>query len=67
MATLQKTSDYSIFMSSDINRDIGRTKVLEASMKKHGFIEARPLHVMHTKNGLEIKDGHHRYCNSNLN
>ena len=61
MATLQKTSDYSIFMSSDINRDIGRTKVLEASMKKHGFIEARPLHVMHTKNGLEIKDGHHRF------
>lgn len=59
--SLQKTTNYSLFEVSNFNRDVTKTKKLELSMKKHGFIEAYPLHVVKNKGKLEIKGGHHRF------
>lgn len=60
--TLRKTNDYEKFELCGINRDVKKTEKLEKSMRKHGYIEGQPIHVV--KNGkvkLLIKDGHHRY------
>ena len=58
---LLSTSDYSIFSSASTNRDVGKTKNLEASFRKHGFIPAYPLHVTKENGRLFIKAGHHRF------
>jgi hypothetical protein len=60
-ARLLKTTNYSLFSLTDFNRDVSKTKKLEASMKKHGFIEAYPLHVVKESGKLKIKGGHHRF------
>jgi len=47
---------------TNFNRDVKKTKRLEKSMLKHGWIDACPLHVI--RNGsdkLKIKQGHHRF------
>lgn len=56
------TSDYSKFELLPFNRDVERTKHLEASMKEHGWIDAYPIHVIRNgSNGkLRIRAGHHR-------
>jgi len=52
-----------MFQVASINRNIGNTAKLEASMRKHGFIGAYPLHVVRNADGrLEIKSGHHRFA-----
>ncbi len=59
---IQETSDYSMFQLLPFNRNVERTKDLEASMKEHGWISAYPMHVV--KNGvgkLRIKAGHNRF------
>jgi hypothetical protein len=47
---------------TDFNRDVLRTKRLEKSMLKHGWIDACPLHVIRNGNGkFKVKQGHHRF------
>jgi hypothetical protein len=58
---LLSTTDYSIFETAHTNRNIGNTKKLEASFRKHGFIPAYPLHVIKAEGKLVIKAGHHRF------
>ena len=59
---LHRTRAYDKFEILNFNRDIGKTKNLEASMIKHGFLPAHPLHVVMTPQGkLRIKAGHHRF------
>jgi len=59
---LQATVDYEKFELCDFNRDVRKTKRLEASMKRHGYIPSYPLHCLRGSNGkLRIKAGHHRF------
>lgn len=56
------TSDYSKFELCQFNRNVERTKSLEESMKKHGYIPAYPIHAVKVPSGkLQIKAGHHRF------
>jgi hypothetical protein len=51
-----------MFEACSFNRDIGKLDALKASMAKHGYIPAHPLHVIRGTNGkLQIKAGHHRF------
>lgn len=61
MAKIQETTDYSKFDICGFNRDVKKTKSLEISMKKHGWIDAYPAHVTKVNGRLEIKAGHHRF------
>lgn len=59
---LNETTNYELFDLHEFNRDVKRIKVLEASMRRHGFIPAYPLHVIKNGGGkLKIKAGHHRF------
>jgi len=59
---LQVTSDYNRFELCEFNRDVKKTKHLEASMKKHGYIPSYPMHCVQNGSGkLRIKAGHHRF------
>lgn len=60
--TLRETRDYSLFDLHVLNRDVKKIAMLEKSMKKHGWIDAYPMHVV--RNGdkrMKIKGGHHRF------
>ena len=60
MSKIQQSADYRKFIINEFNRDVVKTKHLEQSMKKHGWIDAYPAHV-HVEGGLyKIKAGHHR-------
>jgi len=64
---LQHTKKYDLFELCNFNRDVKKTTRLEASMKRHGFLQAYPLHCIRNGNGtLRIKAGHHRYCVAKL-
>jgi hypothetical protein len=57
-----ESNNYSKFEMTEFNRDVRITKRLEASMLKHGWIDACPLHVIRNGGGkLKIKQGHHRF------
>lgn len=58
---LQTSTDYSQFEMLDFNRDVTKTRKLEASMRAHGWIPAYPAHVVKEKGKLKIKAGHHRF------
>ena len=59
---IKQTSDYDLFERHDFNRDVKKTKNLEANMKEHGWVDAYPMHVVKNGNGkLKIKGGHHRF------
>ncbi|HBA73501.1 MAG TPA: hypothetical protein DCZ63_15305 [Geobacter sp.] len=60
-AQLKVTTNYKMFQLLDFNRDVKKTRDLEASMKEHGFIPAYPLHVVKDNGKLKIKGGHHRF------
>ena len=62
MKQILETNNYGRFELHDFNRNIGRIKYLEESMRKHGWIDAYPMHVVRNGNGkLKIKAGHHRF------
>lgn len=61
MSQVPTTTNYSLFQLLDFNRNVNKTKRLEASMKKHGYINAYPLHVVRRDGKLKIKAGHHRF------
>jgi len=57
-----ETNNYSRFVISPFNRDVRKTKALEESMLKYGWLPAYPLHVRRREDGkLEIISGHHRF------
>jgi hypothetical protein len=58
---LQSTKNYDLFELHDLNRDVERIEKLKTSMRRHGFINAYPMHVMKNGSGkLKVKAGHHR-------
>lgn len=60
--SLQSTQEYGRFELCQFNRNVTKTKNLERSMKRHGFIPAYPIHCDKRSNGsLLIKAGHHRF------
>jgi len=61
MTTIETTMNYELFQRNDFNRDIKKTRSLESSMRKHGFIHAYPLHVVTQAGKFLIKAGHHRF------
>ena len=59
---IQESVRYELFVVNPFNRDVTKTKHLEQSMRRHGFIDAYPLHVVLGQGGrLIIKAGHHRF------
>src|SRR3990167_4806643 len=59
---LTVTKDYSIFEMHEFNRNIHKTKKLEASLKRHGWLSRYPAACVQGKNGkVKIEDGHHRF------
>lgn len=62
MEKLQESKNYEMFELLDFNRDVKKTKRLEASMKEYGFRGSTPLEVIRGGNGkLKIRQGHHRF------
>lgn len=60
--SVKETNKYHLFELHELNRDINKTDRLEESMRKHGWIDAYPMHVV--RNGsdkMKIKDGHNRF------
>jgi hypothetical protein len=62
MIKIMQTKEYSMFRPNKFNRDVEKTKELEASMRCHGWIDAYPMHV-HQNGGRQyiIKAGNHRF------
>lgn len=62
MIKIMQSKDYGMFKLSNFNRDVIKTKALESSMRRHGWIDAYPMHV-HQNGGRQyvIKAGHHRF------
>ena len=61
-AKLEKTTDYSMFQSHELNRPLHKTKLLNNSLLKNGFMPSSPLHCVHNGGGkLKILRGHHRF------
>lgn len=62
MIKVMESKDYSMFEMMSFNRDVQKTKNLEASMKEHGWIDAYPMHVIQNGNRkFKIKAGHNRF------
>jgi hypothetical protein len=61
-AKILESNNYSKFELTPINRPVQKTRKLELSMQKYGWLDAYPAHVVRNGNGkLQIKAGHHRY------
>lgn len=61
-AKVLESNNYGRFELTEFNRNVKKTRHLEASMQKHGWIDAYPAHVIRNGNNrLLIKAGHHRY------
>lgn len=58
---LEISNRYDKFELLEFNRDVKKTKHLEESMKKHGFLMAHPIVVVADGNKYRIKAGHHRF------
>ena len=57
-----ESNNYAKFELTTFNRDADKTKLLEESLRTHGWIDACPLHVVRNGEGkLQIKQGHHRF------
>lgn len=61
VATIKETSDYSAFKVDATNRAVTKIKKLVASMKKYGWLDAYPAHVVSENGKFIIKDGQHRF------
>lgn len=58
---LKVTHDYTMFELHEVNRPLHVDPVLEASMKKHGFLPSCAISVEKVGGGrLKVKRGHHR-------
>lgn len=62
MNKILESNNYGNFEMLGFNRDVIKTKKLEASMRQHGFLDAYPCHVVQNGAGkFKIKAGHHRF------
>lgn len=62
MTKVLETNNYSLFVVNPFNREIKKTRWLEASLKEYGWIPGHPLDCKRLPNGkLEIRDGHNRF------
>ncbi|MFA5377574.1 MAG: ParB N-terminal domain-containing protein [Dehalococcoidia bacterium] len=62
MNQLGCTNNSAKFELLNFNRDVEKTRRLEESMKKHGYIPAYPIHCVSNGAGkFKIKAGHHRF------
>jgi alpha-glucosidase (family GH31 glycosyl hydrolase) len=62
MIKIMQSKDYSMFDLCDFNRNVENTRFLEESMRRHGWIDAYPMHVVQNGNRkFKIKAGHHRF------
>ena len=62
MIQIYETKEYDKFRPAEFNRDVKKTKGLERSMLKHGFLSPYPLHVSRDSSGkFVIKAGNHRF------
>jgi hypothetical protein len=58
---LKSTTNYELFEMHEYNRPLHDNKILEASMRKHGFIPSCAIHCVKTNSGnLKVIRGHHR-------
>ena len=63
MGKLRQSKDYGMFEMHEFNRPLRDTARLEKSMRRHGFLDAYPLHVSKGAGAkLKIKAGHHRFA-----
>jgi hypothetical protein len=61
-AKVESTNNFRMFELLDTNRDAIKIKALMESMKKHGWIDSKPMSVFRNgSNKLKIRDGHHRF------
>jgi len=58
---LMRTNRYELFEENLLNREISRTKLLEKSMREHGFDPGFPLRCVKQDGNLVITHGHHRF------
>jgi hypothetical protein len=62
MKKIFETKDYDKFELHEFNRSVSNLDRLLELMKKYGWIDAHPMHVIENGNTkLKIKDGHHRF------
>lgn len=55
------TKNYNMFQTHPFNRDVKKTKDLEKSMLRLGFLPEKHINCVRTEDGkLRIKEGHHR-------
>jgi len=60
---LQFTRDYGLFELHEFNRNLHKDKILEQSMREHGFMPSSPLQCVRNGDGkLRIIRGHHRFA-----
>jgi len=59
---IRESNNYKMFEPMSFNRNVTRTKELEQSFRKHGWIKAYPMHVIQGASGkYTIKAGNHRF------
>ncbi|MDI6752824.1 MAG: hypothetical protein QME78_00330, partial [Thermodesulfobacteriota bacterium] len=62
MAKVLESNNYSKFVLSPFNREVGRTWRLEQSLLKYGWLDEYPMAVTRLPDGkLRIDDGHNRF------
>lgn len=62
MSKILESNNYDKFELCQFNRDTRNIKALETSMRKHGWVDAYPCHVVQNGSGkFKIKAGHHRF------
>jgi hypothetical protein len=55
------STEYSRFVSDPTNRPVRSNPRLLQSMKRHGWLDAYPMHVVKEGDRYKIKDGQHRF------
>jgi hypothetical protein len=58
---LKSTTNYDLFEMHEFNRSLHDNKILESSMRKHGFMPSCAIHCVKTTGGkMKVIRGHHR-------
>jgi len=61
-AAVYETKNYGMFELHEFNRNVVNTRSIELSLRRNGWIDAYPMHVVRNGKGkLKIKDGHYRF------
>jgi hypothetical protein len=58
---LKSTTNYDLFEMHEFNRSLHDNRILEASMRKHGFMPSCAIHCIKSSGGkMKVIRGHHR-------